>query len=111
MLSPVGENLDASEVASSLSFVFGIIANELIELCIPHNILFSDKGSRIYVMLREFGEGANCFGWLEYSGVVPAHGAGVKEEDILGAKKQLRVPGKLLESLKRSVGKNLDHFI
>lgn len=41
VLSPVGENLDSSEVASSLSFVFGIIANELIELCIPHNVLFS----------------------------------------------------------------------
>ncbi len=27
LLSPIGENLEPSEVASSLSFVFGIVAN------------------------------------------------------------------------------------
>jgi len=58
-------------VASSLSFVFGIIVNELIELCIPHNILFTDKGNKIYIILREFGEGKTCYGWMEFSGVIP----------------------------------------
>lgn len=64
VLSPTGENFEPSEVASSLSFVFGIVVNELIELCIPHNILFSENGNRIFIMMREFASSTNLFGWL-----------------------------------------------
>jgi hypothetical protein len=64
VISAIGENNEASEVASSLSFVFGIIANELIELCIPHNILFTENGSKIYIIVREFACEKNLLGWL-----------------------------------------------
>jgi hypothetical protein len=98
VLSPIGDNLDASEVASSLSFVFGVIANELIELCIPHNLLFSQAGNRIYLIVREFGEPGANYSWLEFSGVVPVEEKtwGLKEEEILAVKKRLRVDSKLL---------------
>lgn len=71
VLSPLGEQLEPSEVASSLSFVFGIVVNELIELCIPHNILFTENGNKIYIMMREFASEKNLYGWLEFAGVVP----------------------------------------
>lgn len=106
--------MDASEVASSLSFVFGIIANELIELCIPHNVLFSDNGNKIYVIVREFADGKSPYGWLEFCGVVGVESEGafeVKEEEILAVKKQLRVNEKLLEALKRNISKNLEGFV
>lgn len=64
VLTPIGENLEASEVASSLSFVFGIIVNEMIELCIPHNILFTENGSKIVIMMREFASEKLLYGWL-----------------------------------------------
>lgn len=114
VLVPVGEGLDASEVASSLSFVFGVITNELIELCIPHNILFSDRGNRIYIIVREFSNPKALFGWLEFCGVYPVEGEagfGVKEEEILEMKRGLRVEKKLIETLKKNVGRHLDNYI
>lgn len=93
MLSPVGENNDPSEVTNSLSFVFGLVANEMIELCIPHNVLFTEGGSRIVVVVREFNHPECLYGWLEFSGVVPVseQDFGVTEEEILAKKKKLRV--------------------
>jgi hypothetical protein len=98
-LAPIGENLEPCEVASSLSFVFGIIANQLIELCIPHNVLFTDKGQKIWVLLREFADAKNPYSWLEYCGVIPVDNEalfGIKEEEILAVKKSLRVDPKLI---------------
>lgn len=71
VLSPIGEDNEPSEVATSLSFVFGIVANELIELCIPHNVLFTEDGNKIYIMVREFAKKECNYGWMEYVGVVP----------------------------------------
>jgi hypothetical protein len=82
-------------VASSLSFVFGIVANELIELCIPHNILFSEK---------------HLYGWLEFSGIIPVDNENdfqLKEEEILARKKELKIDPKLVEALKKNITKNL----
>jgi hypothetical protein len=101
-------------VATSLSFVFGIVVNELIELCIPHNILFTENGSRIIIMVREFSSEKTLFGWLEFAGVIPVdseNSYGLKEEEILKAKKELRVDQKHMEALKKNITKNLDSFI
>lgn len=59
-----------------MSFVFGIVANELIELCIPHNVLISENGNKIYIMLREFASDKALYGWLEFSGVIPVDNEG-----------------------------------
>ena len=47
-----------------MSFVFGLIANELIELSIPHNVFFTDNGNTIYIIFRDFGDGVDNFGFL-----------------------------------------------
>lgn len=97
-------------MASSLSFVFGIVANELIELCIPHNILFSDNGSKIYLIFREFASEKHLYGWLEFSGVIPVDNDNdyqLKEEEILARKKELKIDPKLVEALKKNITKNL----
>ncbi len=52
VLSPLGENKEPSQVANSMSFVFGLMVNELIELCIPHNVIISDNGYDIYIIVR-----------------------------------------------------------
>lgn len=101
-------------MASSLSFVFGIVVNELIELCIPHNILFSENGNSIFIMIREFASEKNLYGWLEFAGVVPVDSEAafaIKEEEILQAKKLLRVDQKLVDALKKNISKNLEGFI
>jgi hypothetical protein len=60
-----------SEVTNSLSFVFGILINELMELNLPHNLLITDDGRTIFVFVRDFGSKDNLYGWLEFSGAVP----------------------------------------
>ncbi len=90
VLSPIGSNNESSEVANSLSFVFGLIANELIELCTPHNVVFSDNGDTIYIMLREFGDDKQNYGWLEFSGVAWVD-YDTKEEEILKVKEKMRI--------------------
>jgi hypothetical protein len=67
-----GEKLELAEVTNSLSFVFGIVANELIELNLPHTLLISDDGQSIYVCVREFSTLTNRYGWLEFTGVIPS---------------------------------------
>ncbi len=88
--------------------------NELIELCIPHNILFTENGTRIIIMIREFASEKLLYGWLEFSGIVSADNDNaykIKEEEIIATKKALRIDQKLMEALKKSVAKNLQSFI
>jgi hypothetical protein len=94
--------------------VFGIVVNELIELCIPHNILFSENGNRIFILIREFASEKSLYGWLEFSGVVAVESENnynLKEEEILKQKKELRVDQKHIEALKKNISKNLESFI
>ena len=58
--------MEFAEVTNSLSFVFGIIVNELIELSLPHNILLTNNGSTIYIFVRDFVDtkSKNRYGWL-----------------------------------------------
>jgi hypothetical protein len=55
-----------------LAFVFGIIANELIEMNIPHNLLITDDGQSIYIFLRGFCSNNNLCSWLDFAGVAVA---------------------------------------
>lgn len=109
-----GEKLELAEATNSLSFVFGIVANELIELNLPHTLLISDDGQSIYVCVREFSTPTNRYGWLEFAGVIPAcdeKGFEIKEEEIITKKKELTVDAKSLELLKSNIKKHLSKFI
>lgn len=66
------------------------------------------------MIVREFADGKNAYGWLDFCGVVAVEseaGFGMKEEEILGVKKQLRVSEKLIEALKKNINKNLESFV
>ena len=47
---------------------FGVFAERLIELNIPHQLVIAEDGNIIYLMLRDFDVGANC-GWMQMAGV------------------------------------------
>ena len=58
------EEIEFAELTTSLSFAFGVISNELMELNIPHNILFTDNGKTIYIFVRDFCHPKANYGWL-----------------------------------------------
>ena len=65
-------------------------------------------------MIREFASQKNLYGWLEYSGVVAVdseNNFGLKEEQIIKEKNELRVDQKHIEALKKNITKNLQSFI
>jgi hypothetical protein len=89
--------------------VFGLVANELIELCIPHNVVFCENGERIYIILREFGEEKQNYGWLEFSGVAWVDYE-TKEEEIVKVKEGMRLEKGHLEVLKKNIARHLDAY-
>lgn len=92
-----------------MSFVFGLIANELIELCIPHNVLFSENGNTVYIILRDFGDDKHHYGWLEFSGVAWVDYE-TKEEEILKVKSKMRIEKGHSDVLKKNIEKHLQKY-
>lgn len=46
------------------------------------------------MIVREFADGKSAYGWLDFCGVIAVDSEaalGIKEEEILGVKKQLRL--------------------
>ena len=81
----------------------------MIELCIAHNVVFCENGERIYIMLREFGEEKENYGWLELSGVAWVDYE-TKEDEILKVKEKMRIEKGHLEVLKRNIAKHLEAY-
>lgn len=52
-----------------MSFVFGLIVNELLESNIPHNIVICDGGYSIYIIPRKFQTEKNMAAWLQFAGI------------------------------------------
>lgn len=101
-------------MTNSLSFVFGIIANELIELNIPHNLLISEDGNIIYIFLRDFCSPNNHYGWIEHCGAVVVTDEkdfDIKEADIIAKKKSLTIEKNSVDLLKSNIKKHLSQFI
>ncbi len=101
-------------MTNSLSFVFGIVVNELIELNVPHNVLISDNGETIYIMIRDFSNQGNLYAWLEFAGVVVVHDEKdyeIKEAEILAKKKSLSIDKATINLLKSNIKKHLSKFI
>lgn len=74
VLKPIEENADLGDTFSSLSFVAGTITNYLLEKSIPHNIIFSDVGTTVYIIPRQHEDNyktkAMKSAWLELSGLI-----------------------------------------
>lgn len=115
VLSPYSkEPIEYAEMTNSLSFVFGIIVNELIELSIPHNLLITEDGHCIYIFIRDFCLPDNRYGWMEYSGVVAVPNEkefAISEEYIIEKKKKLFVDNTSIELLKNNIKKHLSKFL
>lgn len=54
VLTPLDPKADQAEIFNSLSFVFGLFINEILDRNIPHNILIVDSGKTIYILPRKF---------------------------------------------------------
>lgn len=74
MLKPFEEKAELGDIYSSLSFVAGTITNYLLEKSIPHNLIFSDLGTTIYIIPRQHednhkDESVKC-AWMEIAGLI-----------------------------------------
>lgn len=66
------------------------------------------------MIVREFADGKNAYSWLDFCGVVAADSEaafGIREEEIMVVKKQLKVSEKLIDALKKNISKNLESFV
>ena len=61
------------------------------------------------MILREFGDDKNNYGWLEFSGVAWVDYE-IKEEDILKVKKNMRIEAGHLNVLKKNISKHLEAY-
>jgi len=69
VLTPLDDKAEQSAIFSSLSFVFGLIVNSLLEQNIPHNVILTNGGHTIYILPRKFQTESNKAGWVEFAGV------------------------------------------
>ena len=114
VLSPSDPKADQSETSSSLSFVFGLLINEILDKNIAHNILICEGGKRIYVLPRKFATAKNQSGWLEMAGVEvvtdEAKYNSFKEEDWLKSVGELQIDTKTLQQIVKGLKGHLSQY-
>ena len=112
MLSPLDDKADQSDIFSSLSFVFGLVVNELLEQNIAHNVIFMNAGRTIYIIPRKFQTEANRAAWLEFAGVFlckEVNEFNMAEAQHLQKLKEQQIEN--LEPTKKRVMKHLEQYI